>query len=89
MNNKMVVEQSQHFADRLLKEAPADPVGRTRWAFRRTLQRAPSADETARVIELVKQLQNGHDSTSAETAKTVWATVGQALMNTNEFAHID
>ena len=89
MNNKMVVEQSQHFADRLLKEAPADPVGRTRWAFRSTLQRAPSADETARVIELVKQLQNGHDSTSAETAKTVWATVGQALLNTNEFSHID
>ena len=89
MNNKMVVEQSQHFADRLLKEAPADPVGRTRWAFRSTLQRAPSADETARVIELVKQLQNGHDSTSAETAKNVWATVGQALLNTNEFSHID
>ena len=34
MNNKMVVEQSQHFAERLLKEAPADPAGRTRWAFR-------------------------------------------------------
>ena len=57
--------------------------------IRSTLQRAPSADETARVIELVKQLQNGHDSTSAETAKTVWATVGQALLNTNEFSHID
>ena len=59
-----------------------DPTARTRSG-------RISADETARVIELVEQLQNGHDSTSAETAKTVWATVGQALLNTNEFSHID
>jgi len=86
MNNRMVVEQSRHFAEKLLKEAPTDDAGRIRWAFRRALQRNPTAPETARVIELVKQLENGQNSSGE---KTVWATIAQALLNTNEFSFVD
>ena len=86
MNNRMVVEQSRHFADKLLKAAPADTEGRIRWAFRRALQRNPTAPETARVIELVKQLENGQNSSGEKNA---WTVLAQALLNTNEFSYID
>ena len=86
MNNRMVVEQSRHFAEKLLKEAPTADAGRIRWAFRRALQRNPTPQETARVIELVKQLENGQNSSGE---KTVWATIAQALLNTNEFSYLD
>jgi len=86
MNNRMVVEQSRHFGEKLLKEALTDDAGRIRWAFRRALQRNPTPQETARVIELVKQLENGQNSSGE---KTVWATIAQALLNTNEFSYLD
>jgi hypothetical protein len=83
MNNRMVVAQSRHFAEKLLKGAPADDAGRIRWAFRRAFQRNPTTQETARVIELVKQLENGQNSSSEKNA---WAVLAQALLNTNEFS---
>jgi len=34
----------------------------------------------------VKQLENGQNSSGE---KTVWATIAQALLNTNEFSFVD
>ena len=69
-----------------MKEAPADDAGRTRWAFRRALQRNPTAAEISHVIGLVEKLQKGENPSSGKAA---WATLAQALLNTNEFRYID
>ena len=86
MNNRMVVEQSRHFAEQLLKEAPADDADRTHWAFRRALQRNPTSAEISHVIGLVEKLQTGENPSREEAA---WAILAQALLSTNEFRYID
>src|SRR5690606_280072 len=56
MNSPFVVEQSQHFAERLLSESGSDGAGlpdpeRIRLAYRLALQRAASAEEVKRGLE--------------------------------------
>ena len=87
----MVVNQSNHLAVKLLREAGSDIKTRVHWAYRRALQRDPTKEELNRTIGLVEDVHNelGSEILSTETETKAWATLCQALLASNEFRYID
>ena len=75
MNNNFVIAQANYFAERLKKEAGADPGAQVDRAFQLALNRAPSAAERARSIAYIK----------ANPARL--AEFCQAMFDLNEFAY--
>ena len=75
MNNAFVVLQSSKFAERLAREAGADPSAQVKWGFRIALGREPDADELARSIAFVRAGPRG------------LAEFCQVLVNLNEFVY--
>jgi len=73
-NNEFMLQQSQHFAERILS-ATASSEEQVRRAFWLALQRTPSVDELGAATELVK-----HQSLFA---------LCRALLNANEFVYLD
>jgi hypothetical protein len=91
MNDQFVHEQAERFAERLLRETPNDPA-RLHRAFAQALQRAPTAEEEAR---LSRFLQDGRDRLQTASLsddkleRQVWASLSRALFRTNEFLYLD
>ncbi len=83
-NNPFVVEQAKQFARRTLAEAGPEPPPRVQLAYRRALNRPPSAKEIAQATALVTATQK--ELGSEEKA---WASLCQALLAANEFRYID
>ncbi len=75
MNNKVFVESARFLAERMLREAGAQPVDRVRFGFRVVTGRIPSASEIA-------VLQRTHDQflqqfQADETTATQLLSVGE------------
>ena len=81
LNNPFVIEQSQHAAERLLKNVE-DPDERIDIAFRRTLGRLPSRQEHSLVTEFIK------DGQSANPLEE-WASVFQTLFGSIDFRYLN
>ena len=75
LNNGFMLVQSQRFADRLAREAGADPTAQVDQAFRLALGRSPDAEERAMVVELV--VAHG------------LANACRTILNLNEFSFVD
>jgi mono/diheme cytochrome c family protein len=73
MNNAFVLFQADKFAERLLREAGADPAAQVRRGFALALGRTPDADELSRSVAFVKTGPRG------------LAEFCQVLLNLNEF----
>ena len=86
MNAPQVIEQARAAADQLMKSVSGMP-DRVQQAFRRSLQRDPTAKEAAQVREFVESSRSGNDA--AEDERDVWARVLQALWATPEFRFLD
>jgi len=83
-NNPFVLEQSAHFATRLLEADEPDEAHRITLAFQDALHRAPDPEERYRAAELIEETTR--ETGSAEKA---WASLAQALFATNEFRYLD
>ena len=75
MNNEFMLRQSEHFAERLQREAGKDVKAQVERAFALAFQRKPDADELKGALDLVKS-QN-------------LAALCRVLFNANEFVHVD
>jgi hypothetical protein len=75
LNNGFMLVQSQRFADRLAREAGADPAAQVDQAFRLALGRSPDAEERAMLVELV--VAHG------------LANACRTILNLNEFSFVD
>lgn len=75
MNNAFVVLQSSKFAERLAREAGADPSAQVKLGFRTALGRDPDADELARSVAFVRSSPRG------------LAAFCHVLVNLNEFVY--
>jgi hypothetical protein len=82
-NSPFVIEQSFHFAKRVMDET-AEPEGRVKAAWRRALGHQPQPREIELALEMVRATEA--DLQSEEKA---WASLCQALMISNEFRYID
>lgn len=83
LNSPFVVEQAEHFGERLIGHA-SDPEERVKFAYRQALSRDPAEGEISGALALV-------NLTLAErgSEKAAWASLCQALLSTNEFRYID
>jgi hypothetical protein len=83
-NNPFVLDQSAHFAKRLLTDAESDEARRITRAYEDAFNRAPDPEELYRAAELIA-------ATAAETGspETAWAAFTQALFAANEFRYLD
>ena len=76
MNNAFVRMESRFFAERLMKEAGADPAAQVKRAFELALSRRPTQAETERSVAFLK---------SGSDALTDFC---QAMLNLNEFVYL-
>jgi hypothetical protein len=74
LNSRFMVQQSAFFAERVAREAGADPAAQVRRAFRLAFQRDPDEVERAAAVQLVREHGLG--------------TLCRALLNANEFLFV-
>ena len=85
------------FAERLVREAPADDAERTRLAFRLAFARTPSPAEQQVLqqflADLIKEKLGDGAATAAsgprqEVERAAWTQVALVLLNSNEFLYV-
>jgi hypothetical protein len=82
LNHGFVLGQARHLADRLAREAPADPRERIDWAYRLLFGRPARTEEIAIIHELLARAgRRGSDE--------AWRDVAHVLLCCNEFVHLD
>jgi len=74
LNSRFVLQQAQQFSSRLLRESGNDVTTQVKHAFQLAYQRAPSAEELADSIQVVKE--HGLESFC------------RAILNSNEFLFV-
>lgn len=89
MNSELVMDSADALAKRLLQQA--DETDRIRTAYRVTLGREPTEEETARVINFVGELTSESitaTGVSAESTQRAWSLFCQSLYASNEFLYV-
>lgn len=95
MNSEFIGAQAEHFAHRVLREAPPaaeSPVDSStvEYAFRLTLARKPTPTERDMLLTFVqKQAGRNADLSGEPLALRVYSNLGQTLLGANEFVYID
>ncbi len=95
MNNRMVYQLAEHFADRVRREIGDDRTNQVESIYLRAFGRAPTFEETAVAVEALEELTeqwaaNATGATSdkapSEMALVTWC---HAVMNLGEFLYVD
>jgi len=94
MNGDFVTAQAEHFAKRLLAQAPGEADGahtaKIRYAFRLAFGREPTADELdVSTSFLDRQRKHYSDLSSGEQALRALSDLCQVLIGANEFIYLD
>ena len=91
LNSPFVVQQSQRFASTLLAKN-ATTSQRIDWLFKSILRRPPTRDERSSAMRYLEHSRQMFDSSGKESSGrtlTIWASLVQGLVSTNEFRYID
>jgi hypothetical protein len=87
LNSDFMTRNAAAFADRVLKDSPADPAGR---ALLLTFGRPPTDKEITLFAAFIEQQTQQHaKSQSAEARRRAVADLCHMLLSANEFAYID
>ncbi len=99
LNGEFALLQARYLADRVIGEAPTDPVARVKRLYRITLSREPSEKELAAGLEFLsseRELQaakaSGSDSGAGSRRSADQAALtnlSHVMLNTNEFLYIN
>jgi len=84
-----VLEQAEHFADRVWRQPPAE---RIKQAFRIALSRPPDAEEVQWSAELLKQQAHryqGGGSSADEASRKALMHLCRVLFNSSEFLYVE
>ena len=73
-NNRFLIRQSEHFAERLAKEVPNDIAAQVERACKLVFQRTPSAEEKSELLAFV--------------GKNGLPNLCRVLLNSNEFMFV-
>ncbi len=92
MNSPFVLEQSNHFARRVLAMKQMDDSERVDLAYRLALTRSPSSTEREEALKFLSEatnsLQEGQ-AQSDEAKVSAWSGYCQALFASSEFRYVD
>lgn len=92
MNGNFTLEQSEHFADRLLKEAGPEQKDQITRAWRLVYCRDPSKTELKDALEFLNHQTNElakRSDKKSNPAKQALANLCQILLGSNEFLYVD
>lgn len=92
INSDFLIEQAQLFAKDILSKPKLDDAGRVHLIYQRALNRTPESSELERALALIQDVDTALKTEISQTALrrvTVWTTLCQALLNTNEFRYVD
>ncbi len=100
LNDPVYVEAAQALARRLVQEGGPTAAGKVRYAFRLCLARAPSGEETARLVALYEKSQDRFAARAGDARKlagepqsgpadaaqvAAWTAVSNVFLNLDEF----
>jgi hypothetical protein len=85
INGDIINEEAKHFADRLKREAGAEPAARVRLALRLALCRQPGEDEVSRGVTFMRSLKENF-GVADDVALNQFALL---VLNLNEFVYLD
>ncbi len=91
LNNAFVIEQSRHFAKRLL-QSPVEPEKRVAQAYRHALGRDATAAELQRGLDFLREADAMLVSSETDYPRReldTWAAFCQALLASNELRYVD
>lgn len=88
LNSEFARQRGQKFAERLAKEAGADPAKRIELAFRLALGRSPKTDERAAAEEFLAA-QKAAYAGKADGGENAWADFCQMVLASNGFLYVD
>jgi hypothetical protein len=91
LNGALVWEQSERFADRILREAALDPAKQVSLAFRLSLGRPPSADEAHASLGLIVRqtaLYQGSAASTGDASRKALIHLCHTLLNSSEFLYV-
>ncbi len=92
INGSFLIAQSQFFSQEILAIPDLDDKDRVYQVYLRALNRVPQSSELQRALALIQDVDTALQSKiSQEEIRrvTVWATLCQALMTTNEFRYVE
>jgi hypothetical protein len=86
MNSEFMQDQARLFAERIKREAGADPAAQIQLAYRLAVAREPAADELEQGLKFLQQRQSSMNPAEANQALSAFCLV---LYNLNEFFYLD
>jgi hypothetical protein len=92
LNDRVVVEQAEFFAERVARGAPASVDGQIDLAFRIALARPPNPQEVTWSSELLSRQADRYQSAGVEgesARRKALTQLCQMLFNTNEFLYVE
>lgn len=92
MNSPFLIQQSRHFASRLLAVGDLGDSARVAMAFRLAFNREPTQEETTQATNFVKRSQAAIEPTEKsqdQISLRAWAAFCQALFASAEFRYVD
>jgi hypothetical protein len=96
LNGEFILQQAGHFADRLLREAGADPGAQVRRAFELALGRTPGPRETQLSLDFLAAQRRQIEADAAAAKQSAGDSRRRALrgfclviLNTNEFVYLN
>jgi len=88
LNSEFVAEQAGALAERILQSAPRTPE-RIDALYQRTLARAATAEEHARLARFLDQYRQLQSDRAGQTELAAWTAVSRAVLLSNESFFVD
>jgi cytochrome c553 len=90
LNDPFVIAMSKHWSQRLVRDGATSPKQRARWMLAAALARPPSAEETSRLVKLVRRTARLRESTGEAllNCQPAWQDAAHAIFNLKEFIYV-
>jgi hypothetical protein len=91
LNNEFVLIQARHFAERVVREAGADPAKQIRVLYQIALAREPSQKEMNRSLTFLRKQRDYHarKASGADSGLPALTDLAHVMLNANEFVYIN
>jgi hypothetical protein len=91
LNNEFVLIQARHFAERVVREAGANPAKQVRALYRIALSREPEQKEIDQSLAFLRKQRDYHTAraSGSDSALMALTDLAHVMLNANEFVYIN